>query len=66
MAYVINYYVSAKRHRHIYKVQAMFGLLSDDDHSEGRMLDVKFIKQDRIKDYIYICFPSPDLQEAVR
>ena len=44
------------------KLQEMFNLLSDDNHSEGKLLDVKYIKKSDIKKYI--SFLNPDLRDA--
>ena len=43
-------------------VQGLFDLLSDDNHTEGRELDMKFVKKSKI--HSYISFLSPDLQKC--
>ena len=44
------------------QAQKMFDLLNDDNHLEGRVLDVNYLKKDQVA--TYISFLNPDMQEA--
>jgi hypothetical protein len=44
------------------QAQKMLELLSDDNHLEGRVLDIKYLKKDQVTNYIK--FLNPDMREA--
>lgn len=45
------------------QIQAMYGVLSDEDHKEARILDVKFINKSTIQHCLKLL--SPDFRNAM-